>query len=111
VPLSLSPRMFIGLLGAAAVVAGLIALLTGVTTSIDALFGPQTVGCGSTVAPNHEFGANVAAACEKALDTRRMWGWPLLIVGGIAASGAVLVRRPASALTADAGDEEADTSL
>lgn len=77
---------------------GLAALLVvGVSASDDAgMFGEQTVDCGTAVVSDTEaYGGAPLAACMDALGTRRAWGWPVLIVGGVVVTGALLVRAPA----------------
>jgi len=88
-----SPRMFIGMVGLALAVVGLIALTSGVSASYDAgeFFGREEASCGTAFSPDDRYDNAPAAACEEAIDTRRMWGWPLLVLGVLAAVGAATV--------------------
>jgi len=91
----LSPRLFIGIIGAGLIILGLIALATGVNVDYDAgILGHSPAGCGTAIVPDHMLGGQLAADCQSALDSRRLWAWPALIVGAVATLGALFVGVP-----------------
>jgi hypothetical protein len=111
----MSVRRLILLVGAVALIAGIIALL--VPVSVSGTNG-ETIGCGNAVASDLSAAreaddtnlanlpvlnqivphTNYVAECESALSHRRAWSIPLAAIGAIAVVGSLLVRgRPARA--------------
>ena len=105
----MSARRLILLVGAAVLIAGVIALLVPVSVADE----DQSIGCGNAVATdlsearaaNDENLANVpilnqivphtdyVAECREAVSGRRSWSIPLAVVGALAVAGSVLVPR------------------
>src|ERR1700682_1524730 len=111
----MSVRRLILLVGAVALIAGIIALL--VPVSVSGTNG-ETIGCGNAVASDLSAAreaddtnlanlpvlnqivphTNYVAECESALSHRRAWSIPLAAIGAIAVVGLLFVRgRPARA--------------
>lgn len=108
--MTITLRTFLAAAGAIAALAGLLFLAIPATVGDGATTVPST--CGSAFAPDEasardaadldsmmapyratRMGATVTSACSDALGTRRVIGWPLLIVGLLAAAGALVVRQ------------------
>lgn len=109
----MTARRVIIAVGVALLLAGVIGLLVPVSVSD----GNGSVGCGNGLASdlsaaksaNERNGANIAifnqgfphidfvTQCESSLSTRRSWSIPLTLVGVVAISGALLVRRSEAA--------------
>lgn len=112
----MSAQRFAGIIGALALVAGLIALFAGVSVPVER--GAGSISCGSAVAADYgkarteDSGnelrrtlvggerlspdSNYAADCASAVSSRRVWSIPLAAVGAIALAGALLIRPRAS---------------
>lgn len=106
----MSLQRLILLLGAAALIAGVIALLVPVSVSGE---DGQSVGCGNAVAAdlsearaaNERNLADVpilnqiipstdyVAECQDAVSSRRAWSIPLAVVGALAIAGALVMGR------------------
>jgi hypothetical protein len=102
-------RRLVLLLGAAVLIAGVIALLVPVSITGNG----ESIGCGNAVAAdmsgareaNGETVANVpilnqivphtdyVVECQEAVSSRRSWSIPLAVVGALALAGSVLVPR------------------
>ena len=105
----MNARRLILLVGAAVLIAGVIALLVPVSVPDE----DQSIGCGNAVATdlsearaaNDKNLANVpilnqivphtdyVAECQEAVSGRRSWSIPLAVVGALAVAGSVLVPR------------------
>ena len=105
----MNARRLILLVGAALLIAGVIALLVPVSITGDG----QEIGCGNAVAAdmseaeaaNGKTVANVpilnqivphtdfVANCREAVSSRRSWSIPLAVIGAVVAAGSVLVPR------------------
>jgi hypothetical protein len=117
----MSLRRLILLVGAVALIAGIIALL--VPVSVSGTNG-DSIGCGNAIAPDLTAAreaddknlanvpilnqivphTNYVAECESSLSHRRAWSIPLAAVGAIAIAGSLLVRGgPARAGAAGGG--------
>lgn len=102
----ISLRTFALILSGLAAFAGLLFLAIPVST--DGRNGPVTCGDGFTglsdsvktrdvgaaVFNGPDYGTPLTDACEASISTRRMVGWPLLVVGLAGAAGALFVRSP-----------------
>lgn len=105
----MTTRRFIMLVGAVVLVAGVIGLLVPVSVSHN---GEKSVGCGTGLvadmsaaqAANDKDLANLPiinqvvphidylAECHTSVNSRRAWSIPLVVIGAVAAAGALLVR-------------------
>ena len=103
-------RRLIIAVGAALLLAGVIGLLTPVSTSDG---NGNSISCGSAIAPdssaaknaNERNGANIpilnqllphtdfVAQCNSSVHGRQMWTIPLAVIGVLGIAGALLVRR------------------
>lgn len=90
---TITPRQAVAALGVLLAIAGAIALLLPVNVHTDeySVFGTevQEVSCGiALTAPGDQ------PSCAEAAGDRRLWAWPLAIIGVLAVAGAVLVQSP-----------------
>lgn len=106
--MTLSPRLFAGVIGGLLAIAGAIAVMfVPVTASYQTALGiTANDTCGTTLNANvDQFSGQVLAECEDALGARRAWGWPLTAAGVLVIAGAALVRStPEDASTATCSD-------
>lgn len=107
----MSPRWFVVLVGAAAVLAGVI--LGSVAVTARGVYSPQDAfSCGSAFAPNLDAAAgrdmlseraawnlgisagdqDTVTACEDAIGSRPAFAWVLLGAGAVLAAGGLVVR-------------------
>jgi hypothetical protein len=108
----LTPRQAAALLGGLMALAGLIALSLPISADYDSDFlGDMTADCGSALSSNIDtLGGDPEDACEDAVGTRRMWAWPLGIVGVVVFFGVALVTSPRSPQqTQETGPSESDS--
>lgn len=91
----MSPRQFTALVGTLLGVVGFFALLWPVNVTSDGLLGLD-IECGSGFAMLDEKpiggGSDWRSTCEDAVDSRRMWAWPLLVGGLVVCAGAGFVQ-------------------
>lgn len=106
--MTLSPRLFAGIIGGILALVGVIAVMfVPVTTSYQTALGfTANDTCGTTLnADVDRFSGQVRAECEDAVGTRRAWGWPLTAAGVLVIAGAALVRSaPKDATAAEPSD-------
>jgi hypothetical protein len=93
--MSVTPRQFATWLGVLLFAGGLLFLMLPVSASYQSgIVGTSTVSCGATLNPNDQYSSAPAEACDEAISARRMWAWPVAILGGIAVAGALVINAP-----------------
>lgn len=94
--MTITPRIFVAAVGVAMALAGLVFLTLPITAVSDSgLFGASEISCGSALADNTSaLGGDPLAQCRDAVGGRRMWAWPLGLVGVVAILGAAFVASP-----------------
>lgn len=95
--MTVTPRTFTAVLGAAALLVGLAAVLFVSVSASHAGGMLDDYDCGTVVAPRvGSYGGEYLQACTDALGARALWGWALVVVGGLVLLGVLVVRsRPA----------------
>jgi len=90
---TLSPRLFIGLIGVALVVTGLVLLSNEVSVDYDGgIIGHSDTACGTALEPVSNYYGKLAVDCATAITTRQTWSWVILAIGAVVTLGAAAVR-------------------
>jgi hypothetical protein len=84
--MTLTPRVFAGILGAIAIVTA-IAFFTSPVSTASAIWG-----CGSITSPKEQVTELQSAACDNAYDARKAWTIPVGLGGVVLLAGAVFIR-------------------
>lgn len=95
--MTITPRQFIITVGVLMALAGLVFLSLPISAVSDSgLFGASEISCGSALADETSaLGGDPLAQCRDAVGDRRMWAWPLGLIGVVAILGAAFVASPA----------------
>jgi hypothetical protein len=85
--MTLTPRVFAGILGAIAILAAVAFFTSPVSSTAAAIWG-----CGSITSPKEQITDIQSAACDNAYDSRKAWTIPVGLGGVVLLAGAVFIR-------------------